>query len=160
MDRKNRLLTALLGILCCLGFLSAYAANPVPISPVGYWKTIDDVTGKPKSIIQIWRTEDQTLTGKVVKVFSKEGYDQIKLCTACSGDKRNQPIVGMMILTGLKAKEHQWTNGEILDPENGKTYSCALRVTDNGKKLNVHGYIGLPLFGRSQTWERVDLMSG
>ena len=146
MDRKNHLLVTLLGILCCLGFLSVYAATPVPSSPVGYWKTIDDVTGKPKSIIQIWRAEDQTLMGKVVKVFSKEGYDQIKLCTACSGDKRNQPVVGMLILTGLKVKEHQWSSGEILDPDNGKTYSCALRVTDNGKKLNVQEQMILGLF--------------
>ncbi len=129
-------------------------------SPVGYWKTIDDTTGKPKSIIQIWRSSNQSLAGRVVKIFPKDGsMDQSKLCTACTGERHNQPIVGMVILSGLRVAENRWDNGRILDPENGKTYSCSARMADNGKKLDVHGYIGIPMLGRSQTWERVDLMS-
>jgi|SRR6185295_16430720 len=139
----------------------AYSADIPADSPVGYWKTIDDITGKPKSIIQIWKTKDNVLMGKVVKIFSKDGSDtQNKLCSSCRGDKHNQPIVGMVILTGLTVKEHQWDNGRIINPENGKTYRCAIRAVENGEKLNVRGYMGLPLLGRSQIWERVDLMSG
>lgn len=129
-------------------------------SPVGYWKTIDDVTGKPKSIIQVWKTPDQVLMGKVIKIYPTTG-NQAKNCIACSGDKHDQPIVGMVILSGLKSGKDQWSQGQILDPENGKTYHCSARLSENGKKLNVHGYFGfLPVFGRLQTWERVDLMSG
>lgn len=138
---------------------SVFAAAVPTNSPIGYWKTIDDVSGKPKSIIQIWQDDNKNLLGKVVKIFPKEGEDQTKLCSACSGEKHNQPIVGMVILTGLQAQKNKWDSGKILDPENGKSYSCSVKVNDNGKKLNVHGYIGIPLLGRSQTWERVDLMS-
>jgi uncharacterized protein (DUF2147 family) len=137
------------------GFASTQPVN----SPVGYWKTIDDVSGKPKSIVQIWQTDDKALMGKVIKIFPKVGNDQHKLCANCKGDLHNQPIVGLVILKGLKQQKTNWDDGKILDPENGKTYSCAVKVGDNGKKLNVHGYIGIPLLGRSQTWERVDLMS-
>jgi uncharacterized protein (DUF2147 family) len=144
-------------------FTTSVFATAVPVppgTPVGYWKTIDDLTGRPKSIIHIWKADNDVLMGKVIKIFPKEGHDQNKLCTACSGDKHNQPIVGMVILSGLRASQQsQWGDGSILDPENGKSYSCSLRVADNGKRLNVHGYIGIPLLGRSQTWERVDLMS-
>jgi uncharacterized protein (DUF2147 family) len=137
----------------------ASIAHLSPNTPVGYWKTIDDVTGKPKSIIHISKAENNILVGKVIKIFPKEGSSQNKVCTACSGDKHNQPIVGMVILSGLKASESQWDSGKIMDPENGKTYSCSLRMAENGKKLNVHGYVGLPILGRSQLWERVDNMS-
>jgi uncharacterized protein (DUF2147 family) len=129
-------------------------------SPVGYWKTIDDVSGKPRSIVQIWRTADNdALMGKVVKIFptNKVGFN--KRCTACSGDKHNQLVVGMVIMSGLKTLKNRWGNGKILDPDSGKTYNCLLKLGDNGKKLDVQGYRGFSILGRSQTWERVDLMS-
>lgn len=160
MERKYFLLPILLGILFSFVFSFAYAVEKAHESPIGYWKTMDDLTGKPKSIVQIWKTQDNVLMGKVIKIFTTEEQKKNKICTECKGDKRNKPIVGMVIVSGLKAKEKHWSNGEILDPENGKTYSCAIRTMDNGKRLQVRGYVGLPLLGRSQTWERVDLMSG
>jgi uncharacterized protein (DUF2147 family) len=161
MDHNNHhriLLSMLLGIVCSFIFAMAHAAESTLDSPIGYWKTIDDLTGKPKSIVQIWKTSDEVLMGKVVKIFPKNNTtDQTKRCDACKGDLHNQPIVGMVILSGLTAKQKQWKNGKILDPENGKSYSCAMHTVDHGKKLNVRGFIGLSLLGRSQTWERVDL---
>ncbi len=156
MDLKKFLFT-----LCATIVTSqiSFAAEPVS-SPIGYWKSIDDVTGKPKNIIQIWKTKDQILMGKIIKVFPAHLNTETKICTACFGAQHNQPIVGMVIMSGLKLAETQWVKGQILDPENGKTYNCTARLTENGKKLKVHGYSGLPLFGHSQTWERVDLLSG
>lgn len=155
MARFKIILSALMtGLLAT----SVYATADLN-SPVGYWKTIDDATGKPKSIVKIWKTDNEVLMGKVIKIFPKVGEDQTKVCDKCTGDLHNRPIVGMVIVSGLIAKEHQWDNGRILDPENGKTYSVSMRTAANGKKLDVHGYIGLPLLGRSQTWERVDVMS-
>lgn len=148
-----------LAILFLSGVATTSFATPTD-SPVGYWKTIDDITGKPKSIVKIWRNQDADLMAKIVKIFPDTKVTQEKICTACQGDKHNQPIVGMVILSGLKSNSNRWTQGHILDPENGKTYKCTARLIENGKKLNVHGYLGLPLFGRLQTWERVDLMSG
>lgn len=148
---------SLLAILF-IGFTTTiYAATVPPLNtPVGYWKTIDDVTGKPKSVVQIWKTDNDLLMGKVVKLYPQEGGEPSKICSACSGDLHNKSIVGMVILSGLKAGSAQeWGKGVILDPENGKTYQASLRTTDNGKKLDVHGYIGIPLLGRSQIWERI-----
>ncbi len=162
--RIRLIMLAVIGMMAKGAIIPAFAAEkPASASidsPIGYWKTIDDLTGKPKSIVQVWKNHDQVLTGKVIKVFSSNNLASHKTCTACRGDKHNQPIVGMVIMSGLKSTKSQWANGHILDPDNGKTYKCTARLSENGKKLNVHGYVGLPLFGRSQTWERVDLMSG
>lgn len=155
--RMQKMLLAVITVWVSLVTGSFAADN----SPVGYWKTIDDLTGKPKSIVHVWRNQQQMLMAKVVKLYSSSAQtNQTKVCTACKGDNHNQPIVGMVIMSGLRATNNQWTNGEILDPANGKTYRCSARLTENGKKLKVRGFIGLPMFGRSQTWERVDLMSG
>lgn len=129
-------------------------SNAIAATPVGLWKTIDDVTGQPKSIVSINESADHQLTGKVIKLFK----DPKRLCTACEGENHNKPIVGLTVMHGLKPSKEQglWEEGEILDPKTGKVYHCTLRVLENGNKLQVRGYIGLPLFGRSQTWERVE----
>lgn len=149
MFLKRLLSTIVVSLMSSLSF----AADS---SPVGYWKTIDSVTGQPKSIVHIWKNEHQVLMGKVIKVFAEKNPHPV--CHACRGNQHNQPILGMVIMTGLKAHHNQWQSGQLLDPENGKIYDCMAHLTENGKKLNVHGYKGLPLFGRSQMWERVDLM--
>lgn len=127
-------------------------------TPVGYWKTIDDVSGKPKAVLQILKTENQQLYGRILKTFPENNKEPAELCTHCPGERHNRPIVGMIILENLKQDNSngtQWSGGQILDPKSGKIYHCTLKVIDNGQKLSVRGYIGLPLFGRSQTWLRI-----
>src|SRR3990167_5228641 len=126
-------------------------------TPAGYWKTIDDVTNKPKSILEVTEQADHTLSGRVIKIYPRPGYDENEACTACQGERHNQRIVGMMVMDKMKqdtSVKNQWVNGEILDPLNGKTYHCRITLLKNGKELLVRGYIGIPLFGRSQTWTR------
>lgn len=143
-------------MLVCLVFgLGVAHAAVNQDSPVGYWKTIDDVTGKPKSILHITQTSDGSLQGQIVKIWPKPGKDENEVCEACEGEKHNQRIVGMVIMTGLKQSDSEWNGGDILDPNNGKTYHCIITVVDHGQKLHVRGYIGIPVLGRTQTWIRV-----
>ncbi len=126
-------------------------------NPTGYWKTIDDVTGQPKAIIKISESKDKTLVGKIMKVYFSAENNQT-VCTACLGNKHNQPIIGMTILEKLaqnKSQLNEWKGGRILDPKNGKEYRCLIQLVDQGQKLNVRGYLGISLFGRSQTWLRM-----
>lgn len=127
-------------------------------SPVGLWKTIDDVTGQPKAIVEITETPAHTLQGTVLKIFPRPGYDQNEVCSQCRGPNHNKKIVGMVILEDLRADKDnpgRWNGGKILDPKNGKTYKSTIQLTNKNQRLNVRGYIGLPLFGRSQIWNRV-----
>ena len=120
-------------------------------TPIGVWKTIDDVTGEAKSHIEIYEQNDM-LHGKVVKLLQR-GPDTI--CELCTGDKKNQPLIGMVILEGMKPNKKNWANGRIMDPENGKYYKCKIYM-ENDNKLKVRGYIGIELAGRNQYWERVE----
>lgn len=143
-------------VVSCLLSSIAYGADNT--SPVGYWKTIDDVTGKPKAILHIQLSNQNTLFGRIIKIFPSPGKDQNEVCTACQGYRHNQRIVGMIVLENLKQNEEslkQWDQGTILDPLNGKTYRSTITLSDDGMQLKVRGYIGIPLFGRSQTWLRV-----
>src|SRR5205814_8934103 len=132
-----------------LGLASTFAGND---SPVGIWKTFDDKTRRPKSIVRITE-QDGELSGKVLQVLeSPEGPHA--LCRPCEGERKDQPVEGMTILWGAKKDGASWGGGQILDPENGKIYRVTLTPRDGGQKLEVHGYIGIPAVGRSQTWQR------
>jgi uncharacterized protein (DUF2147 family) len=124
-------------------------------TPAGLWKTIDDKTGKPKSVVRIAEVNG-SYVGTVEKLFREPSEEQNPVCDQCSGDRKGKPIIGMQIMAGLKkeAEANRYSGGEILDPNNGKTYRCKLELVDGGKKLDVRGYIGVPALGRTQTWVR------
>lgn len=144
-----------------MGVLALAAALPPAVaqdasqqaSPVGLWKNIDDVSGKPKALIRVTERGGE-LQGQIEKLYLAPGEDPNPRCGLCSGDKKDQPVLGMVFMSGLKKKGNEYSDGQILDPDNGKVYRSKLSVVDGGKKLNVRGYIGLPMFGRSQIWVR------
>lgn len=136
---------------------SALAAND---SPVGKWKTIDDATHQAKSIVEI-TDQDGQLEGKILELLNRTPDDIARdgehpVCARCTDARKGQPLVGMVIMTGVTQDGDTWDGGRILDPKNGKTYKVSLKVTNGGQNLEVHGYIGFSLLGRTQTWERVE----
>ena len=122
-------------------------------SPIGLWKNIDDVSGKPKALIRITESNG-VLQGKIEQLFRAPGEDQNPKCEKCEDARKNQPIIGMVFMSGLKKDGDEYAGGEILDPDNGKVYRSKMHLTDGGKKLSVRGYIGVPMLGRSQVWIR------
>lgn len=122
-------------------------------SPVGTWKSYDDKSGEPKSIIEITETGGM-LEGRILKLFRKPGEDPDPVCDKCTDARKDQKIVGMTILTGLRHDGDEWKGGQILDPKNGKVYSAKLSLIEDGRKLNVRGFLGFSLLGRTQVWER------
>ncbi len=147
---KSAVCAMLVTVLSALVPASAQEA-----SPVGLWKNIDDVSGKPKALIRI--SEDKgELRGQIEKLFPAPGEDPNPKCTACSGAKKDQPVIGMVFMSGLKKNGDEYTDGEILDPDNGKVYRSKVSLAEGGKKLKVRGYVGVPMFGRSQVWVRQD----
>ena len=119
---------------------------------VGRWKTVDDATGKAKSVVEIQRNKDGSLSGRVVELLdTSRGTDPV--CDKCSGSQRNQPIKGMAILWGLKPDgAGKWSGGRVLDPENGKDYKAKLELLEDGRKLGMSGCIAF--ICRQQVWVR------
>ena len=144
--------------LICFAFLawlilasaSVYAAET---SPAGLWKTIDDRSGQAKGLIRI-REIAGKFEGKIDKIFPKPGDDPAPRCEKCEGSLHNQPVLGLTFLWGFTKQGDEYQGGEILDPESGKVYQAKMKLVDGGKKLEVRGFIGFSLFGRSQTWLR------
>jgi len=122
-----------------------------PDSPVGLWKTIDEATKQPKALIRI-SDQGGALVGKIEKILVPNGADAV--CDQCTDQRKDKPIQGMTILSGLKKDGQEWTGGEILDPNNGKVYKAMAKLADGGRKLEVRGFVGVPTLGRTQSWLR------
>jgi uncharacterized protein (DUF2147 family) len=147
---KMRSSTFVLGAIAALFAGSVFAAD---MTPLGSWKTIDDKTGKVKSIVEISNTGGK-LVGKVAQVLNSEKGPN-PTCDACSGDRKDKPITGMTIMWDVVQDGDVWDGGSILDPNNGKTYGVKLTPIENGTKLQVRGFMGFSWLGRTQVWERV-----
>ncbi|MEW6098216.1 MAG: DUF2147 domain-containing protein [Pseudomonadota bacterium] len=140
-----------------LALVAFAAAAGAQETPVGLWKTIDDGTRKEKSLVRISESSG-VLTGKVEKILDPEAKPDA-VCEKCSDDRKNQPIVGLTIIRNVKKNGDDaalWDGGDILDPNNGKVYRVRMKPVDGGRRLEVRGYIGAPLLGRTQVWQRVE----
>ena len=146
--------TVALGLAFALasGLAAAQAA-----SPAGLWKTLDDKTKKEKSLVRIVESGG-VYTGKVEKVIDPDAPKDA-VCKDCTDERKDQPVVGMTIIRNMKQSygdKAVFEGGDVLDPNNGKVYSAKLTLVEGGKKLDVRGYVGTPLLGRTQTWQRVE----
>ena len=143
-------------IVCLLAGASLVAAAQ-SASPAGLWRTIDDSTKKDKSLVRIVETNG-VYSGKVEKIVDPDSPKDA-VCKECSDDRKDKPVVGMTIIRNVKASTDDkavFEGGDILDPNNGKVYKSKMKLVENGNKLEVRGFVGISLLGRTQTWVRAE----
>ena len=137
--------------------LAAAAASAQATSPVGVWKTIDDTTKKEKSLVRIVESGG-VYSGRVEKIVDPDAPKDA-VCKDCTDDRKDKPIVGMTIIKNMKQSTDDkavYEGGEILDPKDGKVYKSKMKLVEGGSKLDVRGYVGVSLFGKTQTWIRAE----
>jgi uncharacterized protein (DUF2147 family) len=124
-------------------------------SPIGYWKTIDDHTGQARSIVKVFEVNGE-LRGRVEKLLNLPNGAKPPTCDKCPGDRKGKPVLGLEFLWGFKKDGASWSDGSVLDPEEGRVYNANLELLDGGKRLKLFGYVRVVFkIGRSQTWTRV-----
>ncbi len=151
MSRTSRHFALTLGLTLFAGAALAQT------TPVGVWKTIDDDTKKEKSLIRITEAGG-VLTGKLEKLLDPATVPDA-VCKECTDERKDKPLLGMTLIRNVRQNDGDkalWDGGDILDPNNGKVYRVRLKPIDGGAKLDVRGYIGTPLLGRTQTWIRAE----
>ncbi len=146
-------LLAALVVLAAPAGSGASAQVAAPATPVGEWQQFDDRKGDLRSIIRIDEGNGQ-LTGTIVRAVLRPGEPPNPTCEKCPGEFKDRPIEGLRFMWGLTGEGRSWDGGRILDPEDGKIYRVKLRLSEDGRTLEVRGYIGVSLFGRTQRWTR------
>ena len=140
---------------CLMTFTVGTAFAQTQDPAIGVWKTIDDKTNQPASLIKIDQVNG-VLEGTIIKTFPKPNETPLVYCSLCKDDRKDKPIVGMKIMTDLKQDQPGvWSGGKILDPKEGEVYKVKI-ATEDGKKMDVRGYIGVPLLGRTQVWYKAE----
>jgi uncharacterized protein (DUF2147 family) len=122
----------------------------------GLWRTIDDRTGFSKALVRIEKAKDGSYSGTIVKILPRPDYIPQELCQHCPAPYTNKPILGLTVLMGLKADERdrRYEGGKVLDPLSGRIYSGKARLSSDGRRLSMRGYVGVSMLGRSQSWVR------
>lgn len=149
LRRIQRLIFVALAGLSAIG-----AAGAVDLSSAtGWWQPIDSKTGEPLGLIRIYE-EGGLFFGRIEP--SSPSDDASRRCTRCNDERWNQPVIGMVLIRNMRLQADEYVGGDILDPDTGWIYRCKFRLVDGGRKLIMRGFIGISLFGRSQTWQRVE----
>jgi uncharacterized protein (DUF2147 family) len=145
-------LGGLAGLAGLVILLAPSAAGTVDLSsPAGWWQPIDDKTGKPMGLIRIYE-QDGLFFGRIEP--SSPSDDTSRKCTRCTDERRNQPVIGLVLIRNMRRQGDEYVGGDILDPDTGSIYGCKFRLADGGHKLLMRGFLGLSLLGRTQTWQR------
>ena len=151
-----RLSALLVTVLAAL--LSCGAANAAALdidSPVGRWLTYDDRTHEPRGMVSIYE-EGGKLFGRIER--KPEKRNPAELCIACTDERKNQPIDGLVIIRNMSKSDAdplEWSGGDVVDPDTGRIYRLKMRVENRGTTLVVRGFVGFSLLGRTQTWQRI-----
>jgi uncharacterized protein (DUF2147 family) len=124
-------------------------------SAVGLWQKLDDHTGKSVSWFLFFKQTDATYEGVIAKYFPRPGESTNQTCSACRGELKDQPLLGLPLITGMQRDGLNYNNGTILDPRNGNKYDAMMWVSPDGRTLTVRGYLGIALFGQDETWYRL-----
>jgi len=124
-------------------------------TPLGYWNILDSATKTPSALVLVYKNTDGTLAGKILRIYKFSEKESKGICTMCDGHLKNQPMINMNIIWGLKLiKPMLWGEGYILDPDDGKIYSLQITLSKDGQSLYLRGYIFKPAFGKTQQWKR------
>jgi len=120
----------------------------------GLWEQVDEKSGKPESWFRI-AEKNGVYEGAIVKIFPKPGDDPNFVCAKCEGDEKGKPVLGLSLIKGMQRKGLDYENGTIMDPRDGSVYHAVMKLSPDGQTLDVRGYLGIQLFGRTQTWNRL-----
>ena len=148
------LISLTIGAVMALSATVRAAPASNDLTAAGLWEQVDEKSGKAESWFKITERSG-TYQGNIVKIFFKPGEDENWVCEKCEGAEKGRPVLGITLIKGMQRSGMSYENGSIMDPRDGAVYSAKMKLSDDGKTLEVRGFLGLSFLGRSQYWNRL-----
>jgi uncharacterized protein (DUF2147 family) len=149
--REKLIASGVVALVAVATSIPLRAAGP---TAVGLWEQVDENSGKAESWIKI-SERNGVYEGNFVKIFFKPGQDENWVCSKCEGSEKGAPVLGLTLIKGMLRNGLSYENGTVRDPRDGSLYRASMKISTDGKKLEMRGYLGISLFGRSQVWNRL-----